>query len=89
MDEVCPLIEEWKISQLSLSKFIIIKPALIRLWSFTKFLTSSFLNSNCLMFLLLKLNGKEIKPEDQEMIDRFGDVLSFLSFKYKEKVKSN
>lgn len=40
-------------------------------------------------FLLLKLNGKEIKHEDQKMIDGFGDVLSFLSFKYKEKVESN
>lgn len=40
-------------------------------------------------FLLLKLNGKEIEKEEQEMIDRFGDVLSYLSFKYKEKVESN
>ena len=44
MDELYPLIEEWKINYLILSKFIITKPTSINLWSFTKSSTSSFLN---------------------------------------------
>ncbi len=35
-------------------------------------------------FLLLKLEGKEVTPTQQEMLDVFGDLLSFLSFSYKE-----
>ena len=40
-------------------------------------------------FLLLKLNGREIEPSDKQMIDQFGDVLSYLSYKYEQQVGSN
>ncbi len=35
-------------------------------------------------FLILKLEGKKVTPNQQEMLEHFGDLLSFLSFKYKE-----
>ena len=35
-------------------------------------------------FLLLKLNGKSITSEQQNMLGAFGDMLSFLSFKFKQ-----
>ena len=34
--------------------------------------------------LILKLEGKPVYPNQQEMLASFGDLLSFLSFKYKE-----
>jgi len=35
-------------------------------------------------FLLLKLDGKNVSDEQQKMLDTFGDVLSYLSFKFKK-----
>lgn len=40
-------------------------------------------------FLLLRLSGKKISPEDEEKVDQFGNVLSYLSFKYRELAESN
>jgi hypothetical protein len=40
-------------------------------------------------FLLLRLDGTEINPSDQKVIESFGDVLSYLSAKYKEIYHSN
>lgn len=40
-------------------------------------------------FLLLKIEDRTIQPEEQQMLDRFGDLLSILSIKYEEQVKSN
>lgn len=34
--------------------------------------------------LLLRMNGKKIPEEFQSKLEKFGDVLSYLSFKYKE-----
>ncbi len=36
-------------------------------------------------FLLLKLDGKEVNSDQQKMLDAFGDLLSYLSFKFKSK----
>ncbi len=36
-------------------------------------------------FLLLKTNRKEMTVEQQKMLDIFGDMLSYLSYKYKNK----
>jgi len=35
--------------------------------------------------LLLKMNGKNIHPDLMDSINAFGDVLSYLSYKYKQK----
>lgn len=35
-------------------------------------------------FLLLKINGRDLNNEQQKMLDSFGDLLSYLSFKFKE-----
>lgn len=35
-------------------------------------------------FLLLQLNGKSVSTEQQTMLDVFGDMLSFLSYKFKQ-----
>jgi len=35
-------------------------------------------------FLMLKLEGKTVTPNQQKMLEHFGDLLSFLSFKYEE-----
>ncbi|MEP4094774.1 DUF4924 family protein [Reichenbachiella sp.] len=40
-------------------------------------------------FLLLKIAERTIQPEEQEMVDRFGDLLSLLSYKYEENKASN
>lgn len=40
-------------------------------------------------FLLLKIADRIIQPEEQEMVDRFGDLLSLLSYKYEEQKASN
>jgi len=40
-------------------------------------------------FLLLRLNGKEIDEENKSKVEKFGDVLSYLSSKYNEITKSN
>ncbi|MEO9965556.1 MAG: DUF4924 family protein [Reichenbachiella sp.] len=40
-------------------------------------------------FLLLKIAERTIQPEEQEMVDRFGDLLSLLSYKYEEQKVSN
>lgn len=40
-------------------------------------------------FLLLKIAERNIEPEDQTMVDRFGDLLSLLSFKYEEMKGAN
>ena len=40
-------------------------------------------------FLLLRLNGKELDKENKKKVERFGDVLSYLSSKYKEITNSN
>ncbi|WP_162555889.1 DUF4924 family protein [Reichenbachiella versicolor] len=40
-------------------------------------------------FLLLKIEERPIKPDEQSMVDAFGDLLSLLSYKYQEKVESN
>jgi len=40
-------------------------------------------------FLLLKLNGKDLDESNKTAIESFGDVLSYLSMKYKEAVKMN
>lgn len=40
-------------------------------------------------FLLLKIEDRPIKPEEQKMVDAFGDLLSLLSFKYEENKNSN
>ena len=34
--------------------------------------------------LILKLEGKEVSPAQQDMLESFGDLLSYLSYKYKE-----
>lgn len=34
--------------------------------------------------LLLRMNGKDVHPDLMESINAFGDVLSFLSYKYKQ-----
>lgn len=40
-------------------------------------------------FLLLRLNGKELDGENKSKVEKFGDVLSYLSAKYNEITKSN
>ncbi|UXX81202.1 DUF4924 family protein [Reichenbachiella carrageenanivorans] len=40
-------------------------------------------------FLLLKIAERIIEPEEQTMVDRFGDLLSLLSYKYEEQKASN
>lgn len=40
-------------------------------------------------FLLLRLNGKSLNEEDQNMVEKFGEVLSYLSAKYESSVASN
>lgn len=40
-------------------------------------------------FLLLKLDRKEVTKEQQLMLNSFGDLLSYLSYKYKEKTIKN
>ncbi|MCV9389028.1 DUF4924 family protein [Reichenbachiella ulvae] len=40
-------------------------------------------------FLLLKIEERPIKPEEQKMIDQFGNLLSLLSFKYEERKSAN
>jgi len=40
-------------------------------------------------FLLLRLNGKELDEENKSKVEKFGDVLSFLSAKHNEITKSN
>lgn len=35
-------------------------------------------------FLLLKLDGKGVTKEQQKMLDAFGDMLSYLSYKFKQ-----
>lgn len=40
-------------------------------------------------FLLLRLNGKELDEENKSKVEKFGDVLSYLSAKYNEITKSN
>lgn len=40
-------------------------------------------------FLLLRLNGKELDEENKSKVERFGDVLSYLSSKHIEITKSN
>lgn len=35
-------------------------------------------------FLLLKIDGKSVTEEQQKMLDAFGDMLSFLSYKFKQ-----
>lgn len=37
-------------------------------------------------FLLLKLDDKIINEDQQKMLDTFGDLLSYLSYKYKEEI---
>ena len=39
-------------------------------------------------FLLLKLEGNALNDHNQEMVEKFGKLLSFLSLIYKEKVES-
>lgn len=39
--------------------------------------------------LLLKIDGREIKDEEQKMVQSFGDLLSLLSYKYEEQRQSN
>lgn len=38
-------------------------------------------------FLLLKLNAKKVSSDQQEMLEIFGDLLSYLSYKYKDEIK--
>ncbi|MBU2912831.1 DUF4924 family protein [Reichenbachiella agariperforans] len=40
-------------------------------------------------FLLLKIEERPIKPEEQTMIDQFGNLLSLLSYKYNERKVMN
>lgn len=40
-------------------------------------------------FLLLKIEERPIKPEEQKMIDQFGNLLSLLSYKYEERKLAN
>ncbi|UXP32701.1 DUF4924 family protein [Reichenbachiella agarivorans] len=40
-------------------------------------------------FLLLKIEERPIKPEEQAMIDQFGNLLSLLSYKYSERKNMN
>ena len=40
-------------------------------------------------YLLLKIEDRPINPEEQKMVDAFGDLLSLLSYKYEEKKQSN
>ena len=40
-------------------------------------------------FLLLKIEERPIQPEEQTMVDAFGDLLSLISYKYKETIESN
>ena len=37
-------------------------------------------------FLLLKLDRKEVNSEQRNMLDAFGDLLSYLSYKYKQEL---
>lgn len=39
--------------------------------------------------LLLRMNGKNVHPDLMESINAFGDVLSYLSYKYKQKYFMN
>lgn len=39
--------------------------------------------------LLLRMNGKKVHPDLMESINAFGDVLSYLSYKYKQKYFMN
>lgn len=39
--------------------------------------------------LLLKIADRNIQPEEEEMVNRFGDLLSLLSFKFEEQKSSN
>ena len=40
-------------------------------------------------FLLLRLNGKKLEENDQNKIEKFGNILSYLSMKYQERFESN
>ncbi|MEQ6119789.1 DUF4924 family protein [Reichenbachiella sp. MALMAid0571] len=40
-------------------------------------------------FLLLRLNGRKMEENDQNKIEKFGNVLSYLSMKYQERFESN
>ncbi len=40
-------------------------------------------------YLLLKIEDRPIKREEQKMVDAFGDLLSLLSYKYEEKKVQN
>ena len=40
-------------------------------------------------YLLLKIEDRPIKTEEQKMVDAFGNLLSLLSYKYEEKKQSN
>lgn len=40
-------------------------------------------------FFLLKIQERNISPEDQTMVNSFGDLLSLLNFKYQERKNNN
>ncbi|MFY0628086.1 MAG: DUF4924 family protein [Reichenbachiella sp.] len=40
-------------------------------------------------YLLLKIEERPIKPEEQSMVNAFGDLLSLLSFKYEHQKRLN
>lgn len=37
-------------------------------------------------FLLLKVNGKKVSPDQQNMLESFGDILSYLSYRYRKEI---